>query len=152
MRNIQWRNHGFHEGIHSESGNGLCGRVKQLDDELPATECHKFRGINGCFQRVTKGVALPFSVRCEKVLQRRQRQDRVRDLIKASEVIDEIKQHEDFTLTHRAFDLWPHRSVRCEPGRSGQQNGEGLFTGRNRDFHGREISSVSGCQRKVQRA
>ena len=32
-----------------------------------------------------------------KVLQRGQGQARVRDLLKASEVIDEIKQHQDFT-------------------------------------------------------
>ena len=29
----------------------------------------------------------------------------MRDLIKANEVIDEIKQHEDFTLTNRVLDL-----------------------------------------------
>ena len=40
-----------------------------------------------------------------KVLQRRQGQAPVRDLIKANEVIDEIKQHEDFTLTCRVLDL-----------------------------------------------
>ena len=40
-----------------------------------------------------------------KVLQRRQGQARVRDLLKASEVIDEIKQHQDFTLTCRVLDL-----------------------------------------------
>ena len=40
-----------------------------------------------------------------KVLQRRQGQARVRDLIKAIEVIDEIKQHKDFTLTYRVLDL-----------------------------------------------
>ena len=40
-----------------------------------------------------------------KVLQRRQGQARVRDLLKANEVIDEIKQHEDFTLTFRVLDL-----------------------------------------------
>ena len=40
-----------------------------------------------------------------KVLQRRQGQAGVRDLIKADEVIDEITQHEDFTLTYRVLDL-----------------------------------------------
>ena len=41
-----------------------------------------------------------------KVLQRRQGQGRVRDLFKANEVVDEIKQHEeDFTLTYRVLDL-----------------------------------------------
>ena len=39
-----------------------------------------------------------------KVLERRQGQDRVRDLLKANEVIDKIKQHEDFTLTFRVLD------------------------------------------------
>ena len=39
-----------------------------------------------------------------KVLQRRQGQARVRDFLRASEVIDEIKQHEDFTLTFRVLD------------------------------------------------
>ena len=29
----------------------------------------------------------------------------MRDLLKASEVIDEIKQHEDFTLTYRVLDV-----------------------------------------------
>ena len=58
-------------------------RMKQLDDELSATEIHEFRGINGCAMG-NKGIALPFSVRCEFV----------RDLIKANEVNDEIKQHE----------------------------------------------------------
>ena len=79
-------------------------RMKQLDDELSATESHEFRGINGCLQRVTKELLYP----CQcvvKVLQRRQGQARLRDLIKAIEVIDEIKQHEDFTLTHRILDL-----------------------------------------------
>ena len=33
------------------------------------------------------------------MLQRRQGQARVRDLLKADEVIDEIEQPEDFTLT-----------------------------------------------------
>ena len=40
-----------------------------------------------------------------KVLQRRQGQARVRDLLKANEVIDEIKQHENFSLTFRVLDL-----------------------------------------------
>ena len=51
-----------------------------------------------------KGVALPMQF-VVKVLQQRQGQARVRDLIKANEVIDEIKQHEDFTLTHHVLDL-----------------------------------------------
>ena len=40
-----------------------------------------------------------------KMLQRRQRQARVRNLLKANEGIDEIKQHEDFTLTFRVLDM-----------------------------------------------
>ena len=39
--------------------------MKQLDDELSATESQEFRGINGCLQWVTRGVAPPFSVLCE---------------------------------------------------------------------------------------
>ena len=64
-----------------------------MDDELSATESDDFRGINGFFQFVVK------------VHQRTQGQARVRDLIKANEVIDEIKQHEDFTLTCGVLDL-----------------------------------------------
>ena len=81
-------------------------RMKQLDDEFSATESHEFRGINGCLQWVTKGLLYLFQF-VVKVLQRRQGQEQVRDMIKANEVIDEIKQHEDFTLTHRVLDLTP---------------------------------------------
>ena len=35
-------------------------RMKQLDDELSATESHEFPGINGCLQRVTKELFFPF--------------------------------------------------------------------------------------------
>ena len=70
-------------------------RTKQLDDELSATESHEFRGINGCLQWVTKELLYHFQF-VVKVLQRRQGQARVRDLLEATEVIDEIKQHEDF--------------------------------------------------------
>ena len=73
-------------------------RRKQLDDELSATESHEFRGINGYLQWVTKELLYPFQF-VVKVLQRRQGQARVRDLLKANEVTDEIKQHEDFTLS-----------------------------------------------------
>ena len=76
----------------------------QLDDELSATESHEFRGINGCLPWVRKELLYPFQF-VVKVLQRRQRQARVRDLLKANEVIDEIKQHEDFTLAFRVLDL-----------------------------------------------
>ena len=79
-------------------------RTKQLDDELSASESHEFRGINGCLQWATKELLYPFQF-VVKVLQRRQGKARVRDLLKANEVIDEIKQHEDFTLTLRVLDL-----------------------------------------------
>ena len=79
-------------------------RTKQLDNELSATESQKFRGINGCLQWVTKELLYPFQF-VVKVLQRRQGQARVRYLLKANEVIDEIKQHEDFTLTFGVLDL-----------------------------------------------
>ena len=78
--------------------------MKQLDDELSPTELHELRGINGCVQWVTKELLYPFHF-VVKVLQRRQGQARVRDLLNANEVIDEIKQHEDSTLTFRVLDL-----------------------------------------------
>ena len=78
--------------------------MNQLDDELSTTESHEFRGINGCLQRVTKELLYPFQF-VVKVLQRKQGEARVRVLIKANEVIDEINQHEDFTLTHRTLHL-----------------------------------------------
>ena len=79
-------------------------RMRQLDDELSATESHEFRGINGCLQWVTKGLLYPFQF-VVKVLQRWQGQASVRDLITGSEVIDEIKQHKDFTLIYRVLEL-----------------------------------------------
>ena len=78
--------------------------MKQFDDELSATESHEFRGINGCLPWVTKELLYPFQF-VVKVLQRRQGQARVRDLLKANDVIDETKQHEDFTLTFRVLHL-----------------------------------------------
>ena len=79
-------------------------RIKQLDDELSATETHEFRGINGWLRWVTKELLYPFQF-VVKVLQRRQGQAPVRDLIQANEVIDEIKQREDFTLAYRVLHL-----------------------------------------------
>ena len=79
-------------------------RTKLLDDELSATESHEFQGMNGCLQWVTKELLYPFQF-VVKVLQRRQGQARVRDLPKANEVIDKVKQHEDSTLTFRVLDL-----------------------------------------------
>ena len=78
--------------------------MKQLDDELSATESHEVRGTDGCLQWVTKELLYPFQF-VVKALQRRQGQARLRDLLEANEVIDEIKQHEDFTLTYRVLDL-----------------------------------------------
>ena len=57
-------------------------RMKQLDDELSATESNEFRGINGCLQWATKELLYPFQF-VVKVLQRRQGQARVRDLLKS---------------------------------------------------------------------
>ena len=79
-------------------------RMGQLDDELSATESYEFRDINGCLRWVTKELLYPFQF-VVKVLQRRQGQARVRDSVKANDVIDEIKQHEDFTLTFRVLDV-----------------------------------------------
>ena len=56
------------------------------------------------FAMGNKGAALSLSVRCESA-PRKARTGRVRDLLKANEVIDEIMQHEDFTLTYRVLDL-----------------------------------------------
>ena len=59
--------------------------TKQLDNGVSATGSHVYRGINGSFQ-------LPV-----KVLQRRQGQARARDLIKANDVVDEVKHYDDFS-------------------------------------------------------
>ena len=56
-------------------------------------------------ERVTQ---IPFGF-VAKVFQRRQGLVRVRDLLKANEVLHEIKQHEDISRTHR--------NVRCKSGR-----------------------------------
>ena len=60
-------------------------RAKQLDDEFSATESHEFRGISGFLQWVTKELLNPFHF-FVKVLEKRQRKDRVRDLLKANDV------------------------------------------------------------------
>ena len=139
---------------HIQSLEKVCltrERMKQLADELSATESHEFRGINGCLQWVTKELLYPFQF-VVKVLQRRQGQARVRDLLKANEVIDEIKQHEDFTLTYRVLDLTSCGLIEVFDASLGgvdrfgnltdqeSKNGEGLFTGQKRDFYRREIS------------
>ena len=95
--------------------------------------------IHGCLQWVKKELLYPFQF-VVKVLQRRQGQARVRDLLEANEVIDEIKQHEDLTLTFRVLDLTScgliglsdaslgrRRSFRVSH-RPGQQVGEGQLT------------------------
>ena len=132
-------------------------RKKQLDDELSATESHEFRGIHG----VCNGKRRSCSTLCQfvvKVLERRQRQARVRDLIKAKEVIDEIKQHEDITFTYHVRDLTSCGLIGVSDaslggvGRFGFPTDQDSKTGRNRDFRRKEISRVSGCQRKIQRA
>ena len=88
----------------------------------------------------------------------------MRDVIKANEVIDDIKQHEDFTLTHHVLDLTSCGLIGVSDGSLGgvvrfgyptdqdSKKSEGLFTGWNRNLHLREISRVSWCQKKVQRA
>ena len=56
-------------------------RMKQLDDELSATESHEFRGINRFLHWVTEDL-LYLLQSVVKVLQRRQGETWVRDLIK----------------------------------------------------------------------
>ena len=68
------------------------------------SESHEFRGIKGCLQSVTKELLCPFQF-VVKVLQRRQGQAPMRNLLKANEVIDEIKRRKDFTLTFRVLDM-----------------------------------------------
>ena len=53
---------------------------------------------------VTKELLYPFQF-VVTVLRRSQRLARVRDLLKANEVIDEVKQHEDISLTFRVLDF-----------------------------------------------
>ena len=58
------------------------------------------------FAMGNKGVALPIPVRCESTPTEARTGPSARlELNKANEVIDEIKQHEDFTLTYRVLDL-----------------------------------------------
>ena len=71
---------------------------------LHVDDIAKVMSYEACLQWVTKELLHPFQFDV-KVLQRKQGQARVRDLLKANEVIDEIKQHEDFTLTFRVLDL-----------------------------------------------
>ena len=79
-------------------------RAKQLDEPLTALENHAFRGGNGSLQWVAKELLyfLQFPV---KVLQRRQGQGCVRDLVKLNSLIDETKSHADFCLTIVPIDL-----------------------------------------------
>ena len=136
---------------------------KQPDDELSATESHEFRGINGCLQWVTKDLLYP-SQFVVKVLQRRQRQARVRDLLKANEVIDEIKQHEDFSLTFRVLNLTSCGLIGVSGASLGSVDRFGYPTNQEsktvkvysqaggRDLPWRKNTCVLGCQRPVQRA
>ena len=89
-----------------------CERMLQLDDELSAKESREFRGISGCLQWVSKELLCPLQF-VVKVLLRGQRQAPVRDLLKSNEIIDEIKQHEDFTLTYRVIDLTLCGLIKC---------------------------------------
>ena len=116
-------------------------RTKQLDDELSATESHEFGGINGCLQWVTKKLLYPFQF-VMKVLQRRQGQARVRDLLKAKEVIDETKQHEDFTLTFRVLDLTSCGLIRVSDASLGDVNRFGYLT--NQDSKTVKVYSQAG--------
>ena len=52
----------------------------------------------------SEGVTLSLSVRCESAATKARTGSSAR-LIKTIEVIDEIKQHEDFTVTFRVLDL-----------------------------------------------
>ena len=82
----------------------------------------------------------------------------MRDLIKAKEVVDEIKQREDFTLTFRVLDLTSCGLIGVSVDRFGCPTDHDSKTVKvysqagMRDFHRREISRVFGCQRQVQRA
>ena len=102
-------------------------RTKQLDDELLPTKRHEFRGINGCLQA------------------------QARDVHKANEVIDEINQHEDFTLTLLVLDLTSYGLIAvCDASLGGvdqdSKNDEGPLTSKSRIFIG-EKPLVSLCAR-----
>ena len=101
--------------------------MKQLV-ELSATESHEFQSINGCLQWETKGLLYPFQI-VVKMLQRKQGQARVRDLLKANDVIIEIKQHEDFTLTYRVLDLTSPADQDSKTVKVYSQTGIGIFIG-----------------------
>ena len=98
----------------------------------------------GRLQWVTKELLYPFQFVVKA-------QARVRDLIKANEFIDEIKQHEDFTLTYGVLDFTSLGGVDrfgyptdqdSKTVKVYSQAGKGIFIG--------EKSLV--CQRHVQRA
>ena len=77
------------------------------------------RVINGPLRGITKVLLNP----SQFVVQRKQGQGRVSNLMRANEVIDEIKQRQEFhfDLTcSRLEQLWSHRRVRCKFGRSPQ--------------------------------
>ena len=71
-------------------------RTKQLDNDHTATESLVYRGINRSLLWIKKEFLHP-SQFIVKVLQRRQGQARARDLVKANEVVDEVKPCEDIS-------------------------------------------------------
>ena len=88
----------------------------------------------------------------------------MRDVLKANEVIDEIKQHEDFTLTFRVLHLTSCVLIGVSdaslegvdrfgyPTDQDSKTVKSLLAGKNRNLHRRETTRVSGCQRQVHRA
>ena len=77
-----------------------------------------------------------------KVLQRRQGQGRVRDLLKANEVVDETKQHEDFTFTFRVLDLTSCGLIRVSDASLGGVDRFGYLT--NQDSKTVKVYSQAG--------
>ena len=88
-------------------------------------------------------------------------QARARDQLKANEVIDEITQHEDFTLTFRVLDLTSCGLIGVSDASLGGVDRFGYPTDKDSktgSTHKQEQGSsserttrVSGCQRQVQR-
>ena len=81
----------YEKHANGEITNSMKAYVQNLKKacltrERSTTEAHEFRGVNGCLQWVTKQLHYPFQF-VVKLLQRRQGQARVRDLLKANEVM-----------------------------------------------------------------
>ena len=85
-------------------------------------------------------------------------------MLNEHEVIDDIKQHEYFTLTFRVLDL-TSRGLNGVSGASlggvdqcgyprdqGSKTAKVLLTVEDRNLHWRETTRVSGCWRQLQRA